>query len=535
MKIAVDSSIPKDIKTTLMSLVRKGLRVLAFAYCDIAPVDLHRARDMSQEELESGSIRFLGLVSLRNNLKIETCSTIESLSRAFIRTKMITGDHIFTGIAVATECKIIERGLPVIVVDADNSGKVILIDGQSEDVIATMTLSGILGHMETSTMNTKLTVVNPIVDPTNTMVASLPIDVSSLGRIELAVSGQGLKAVRQTQPHLLCGLIKHCKVFARTKPQDKKFVVDLLMQGLEAIQLGDTKIDDMYSEKKFQVLFCGDGANDMAALRSATVGVSLCDSETSIAAPITSRLQTPGSVVDVLKEGRCSLITAYVLVNFNIMYGVIQLFMALLCYTYGLTIGDYIFLMHDLFFTLVLGLCISMSPPADILSKELPPLRFFCPELICKLFSQLICFPLFQFLSLQMLQSQSWYVKFQSGTVADLEDLAKYSDENSVLSFIGLWQLMIASIVASIDQPFRKPWYKNQYHLLAFLGQFSFLMYIMFAPNDSFLKDIQIKPLDSGFCGLLLLLVLANLVCSLLLNWLSSKVRFLFPDREKTI
>jgi cation-transporting P-type ATPase 13A2 len=60
------------------------------------------------------------------------------------------------------------------------------------------------------------------------------------------------------------------------------------------------------------------GANDMAALRAATVGVSLCEAETSVAAPVTSRLQTPGAVVDIIKEGRCSLITSYVLVMFNV-------------------------------------------------------------------------------------------------------------------------------------------------------------------------------------------------------------------------
>jgi magnesium-transporting ATPase (P-type) len=131
--------------------------------------------------------------------------------------------------------------------------------------------------------------------------------------------------------------------------------------------LGDSVADS----DVLQVLFCGDGANDMSALRAATVGVSLCDAETSVAAPVTSRLATPSAVVDVIQYGRCSLITAYVLVLFNIMYGVIQLNMCCKLYVYGLVAGNYMYLIQDMFFTLVLGIVMSLAPTSQSLSHEL--------------------------------------------------------------------------------------------------------------------------------------------------------------------
>lgn len=81
--------------------------------------------------------------------------------------------------------------------------------------------------------------------------------------ISLAVTGSGLVAVREHAPAHLRKVIKHAKVFARTKPHDKKYIVSALMHGTAPGS----------GEEVFPVLFCGDGANDMAALRAATVGV----------------------------------------------------------------------------------------------------------------------------------------------------------------------------------------------------------------------------------------------------------------------
>jgi cation-transporting P-type ATPase 13A2 len=261
----------------------------------------------------------------------------------------------------------------------------------------------------------------------------------------------------------------------------------------------------------------------MAALRAATVGVSLCEAETSVAAPVTSRYQTPGSVVDVIKEGRCSLVTAYVLVTFNIMYATIQLFNAIMMYRYGLLVGNNTYLIQDLFFTLFLGLAISVTPPADTLSAERPPHRFFTKYLFLKLFLQLVTFVSFQALVLHVLSTQEWYVKYDCQGEPLRETIAA---ETSVIASTGLSQLIIASVVACIDLPFREEWWRNKYHLLAIAAQMTFVGYQLFGRESYFLTQVlEIQPLPYDFCYTLLSLIIFNIAVSGALCWMVDLIK----------
>jgi magnesium-transporting ATPase (P-type) len=258
LNLAVSSSIPADVQSSLMALARRGLRVLALAYREIDVHDHTSVTARSQSDLEK-DLTFLGLIFLRNNLKLETKDTIITLRKASIDCKMITGDHIFTGIAVAADCAIIEKSAKVVVVDADNSGCIFLLDADT-GLAVNEELEVILNRIRIS--SELCSTNNPMLTHKDAILASDSIDTTSSisSRLTLAVSGAGLNAIQEHQPHLMFMIVRHAKVFARTKPHDKKKVVDILMQGSEL------------KRKNIQVLFCGDGANDMMALRSATVG-----------------------------------------------------------------------------------------------------------------------------------------------------------------------------------------------------------------------------------------------------------------------
>ena len=129
-------------------------------------------------------------------------------------------------------------------------------------------------------------------------------------------------------------------VFARMSPDDKRLLMELLGEGTvgadgeEAQGLGH------------HVGFCGDGANDVGALKSALVGVSLCEAEASVAAPLTSKRQTIACMVTVVAEGRCSLDTSYLIFKFIIVYAFVQVFAVNLMYSFGGSVGNYQYLIQ---------------------------------------------------------------------------------------------------------------------------------------------------------------------------------------------
>ena len=55
----------------------------------------------------------------------------------------------------------------------------------------------------------------------------------------------------------------------------------------------------------------GDGSNDCIALKKAAVGISISNTEASIAAPFTSKTEDISCVPILLKEGRGSMAMAF--------------------------------------------------------------------------------------------------------------------------------------------------------------------------------------------------------------------------------
>jgi cation-transporting ATPase 13A2 len=468
---------PKGTKRddTLRELTRKGFRVLAMGYKVFPAGNAVELASMQQDDLEVG-IRFLGFLKFSNSLKAETASTFEALHAAKIYTNMITGDHVHTAVAIAGQCGLLESSKPVVRIDVQD-GALVTIDQWTDKLLPDS--------------------VQELVDK---------YDFASAGErtVQVAMTGPALAMLKADggNQELLQGLLKMTVVFARMQPHDKKFIVDGLKEP--------TRFNN---QEVCHVLFCGDGANDMEALSAASLGISLCDEVTTVAASVVSTDQTPYAVVDVLKEGRCSLCTAFCLVNFNIMYAIIQLFMTCYLNNIGLVFSDYVYLIQDFFFSLLLGLAIGSAGPSEQLSAQRAPPRLFVPWMMAKLLPQLAIFAIFQYITLQILYSReaAWYGRYEVGD-DPLTD--SFAQEQSALNALCLAQLQIAAIVVSINYPFRVRWFLKPQGMAVLAGQFGWILYLLFTPQTEFGVWIGNQETSVDFAFIVLGIIGANFFVS---------------------
>ncbi|KAG1678904.1 hypothetical protein FOA52_003573 [Chlamydomonas sp. UWO 241] len=333
-------------------------------------------------------------------------------------------------------------------------------------------------------------------------------------------------------PHGLFGLmLGACRVYARMSPDDKRDLVELLGPGQG--DEGDSDSDDderggggrgggaaggrsgggggadrakalakAVAEPEYatagrgdHVGFCGDGANDLGALKAALVGVSLCDAEASIAAPLTSTNPSVSCMVTVVAEGRCALVTSLIIFKYTMVYAFIQVLALALLYQMGLIVGNYQYLLQDMFHTTLLASLMGLTQPAKNLGPRRPPTQVLSAAVIVPVVGQLVVVTAFQIGALKALQAQSWYTPFDTSANPTLDvATSETRPENGVLFIISCWQLVISAFVFNVHlgggASFRRAIWTNTWLLGAMLALCAFNLYVLWAPEDPFKAEV---------------------------------------------
>eukprot|EP01107_Rhizomastix_libera_P002909 TRINITY_DN1504_c0_g2_i2.p1 TRINITY_DN1504_c0_g2~~TRINITY_DN1504_c0_g2_i2.p1 ORF type:complete len:1151 (+),score=396.77 TRINITY_DN1504_c0_g2_i2:331-3453(+) len=324
------SSPNPEIEKAKNHFASSGYRVIALAWKEISPETF--GENTKQEELET-NMNFCGLLVLINPLKQDTEGTIEELLSAGIPCKMATGDDILTAISASRSCGILEKSTPYYTITFSKKDEKLVIEKSSDE----------LPSLDTHSL--------------------IPLDSSSLSLMRqtsypYAVHGDALEELWKkhgSKSEIMFNVVENGMVFARMKPEHKRLLVETLENA------------------GFTTLACGDGANDCSALREAHVGLSIADTEASIAAPFTSSVKSITSVVSLLKEGRCTLSTSFSLFKYMCMYSTLQFVSVLLLYSMHCNFGDWQFFYIDMFLVIPLTWALSIVPASSELTRDTPP------------------------------------------------------------------------------------------------------------------------------------------------------------------
>lgn len=312
---------PSYYRRVYRHFASRGNRVLALGYRSI-PTEwsLAEIRQKSRKEIEQDLV-FAGFLVLDSPLKEDTKQTIRDLMIAKHKIVMVTGDNALTACDVARQVGI----------NAGYSKQPMILSAMGKsNGVEWVSIDD--GTPETET-------------------EAIPFDVKRMHEMstqyDLCVTGEALtaiykqgeaagveeNAVLETFLRTLMGICMYINVFARTSPQQKEFII------MAMNRCGKT------------TAMCGDGTNDVGALKQAHIGISIVNSpseervrrdradrrggkhqsfqdrlqamqdeedansqlvrlgDASIASPFTSKSSSIRVMKQLIRQGRCTLVT----------------------------------------------------------------------------------------------------------------------------------------------------------------------------------------------------------------------------------
>ena len=236
-------------------LAKRGLRVLALAYKDLkAPSNLSDpAGSFSREAVES-KLLFGGFIAFECKVRADSGIVVASLTESGHKVSMLTGDSLLTSIHVAREVEIMSKKQLYLVLRATNDAEKAYWEIESPSST---------NSDETFPLPSKAVQKSRADD---SKFHALPFNLADIGALSQSYALVTIeedfaalaKATGGEESPLwdFCGVFD---VFARMSPQGKASVI-------RAIQKSDGENN---------VLMCGDGGNDVGALKQAEVGVAL--------------------------------------------------------------------------------------------------------------------------------------------------------------------------------------------------------------------------------------------------------------------
>ena len=336
------ASLPADYAAIAAAHALQGYYVLGLAAKEPGALSEEELCEVPRTTLEA-NLRFLGLLLFRNELKPSSAAAIAELQAGGVRTVMLTGDNAQCAHYIARAAGLVAEGgtvlvatledepaLPPRTADAPPPVQAVrwrpMADGgdasaassslSTSEVEAQLAAAaaaaaaaagrrgdgGARGAGAGSQPGEKTPLIGAAPAPRAAEEKAAPLLLGTPPLLELAVaSSDALHALMASGA--MARLLPHTRIWARTKPEDKAAIVSMFVElGMVSTMVGD-------------------GGNDCGALRSAHAGLALSEAEASVVSPFTSSTWSIRSVVDLVREGRAALATAFGSYKFLVIYG----------------------------------------------------------------------------------------------------------------------------------------------------------------------------------------------------------------------
>jgi predicted P-type ATPase len=423
--VCIRDSLPQDFDTSVKKDAKEGIYQISMAMKEIESDQISRSR------LES-SLTFIGFISFKNMLREETSEVLRQLDDSKICSTMVTGDSILTGIRVARECNLIKCEKVLVAMNIDEEGGVIWVD-ESDNVISPPSLE-------------------------NKKPRGLDYN--------LAMTGSVWEHILNKDHSYALELLDHVRVFGRCTPGDKVSLISAMNQ------------------KGYITSMCGDGGNDCGALKAAHVGIALSDAEASMVASFTSIDKTITSVVEVLKEGRCALASAFASYKYMILYGQVEAMNQMVTAYFQVTFSQWNWVFMDGFWVVSMAFSLPLAKAAKKLSPERPTASLLGPHTMFSACGVLALNFAFMIISLSALFHQDWYHcrKWDSTDVSDVNNIGDNYEAQTLFIVTG-YQYINSAMAFNFGYTFRSAWIKNYVFVILALGWTIIQFYITLVPG----------------------------------------------------
>lgn len=210
--------LPSHYVETYKRYTRQGSRVLALAYKALPDMTVSEARNLERDVVESG-LTFAGFAVFNCPIRADSATVLSELKESSHDLAMITGDQALTACHVAGQVHIISKPVLILTPARSTTG----YEWISPD------------EMETHHYSEN--------------------EVEALSEThDLCIGGDCIEMLQRTNA---IHVIPYVKVFARVAPQQKELILTT------------------FKSVGRMTLMCGDGTNDVGALKQAHVGVAL--------------------------------------------------------------------------------------------------------------------------------------------------------------------------------------------------------------------------------------------------------------------